>query len=592
MFLVLALSFRKSLNIKVAEATAPTPAWWVDNNGSFSQYDTYQFNNGRTHQGTFYSGYGTDSNIISTNSSYDGVAAIGPTGTIGGNIDTFFTTDANATDELEWQCPELVKRFLYLEYGTRSIVANGSQVVENYTSPSTGYPSVYRKVPNDGSAQIYPKAGDVLSYGPTNNTGHTALVQSVTSPSNGGATVQLIEQNASSTGITNQDFSNWQFQNGIDNNPSNTNTVSAWLTPRTWSNVSGPSVTGSNYLQAVTSTSSSDVWTVGYNYNSVFRPLASHWNGSSWGSNAISSSSEEFLYGVSAISSSNILAVGSNADTGHTVAYHYDGSSWSSPIPSDNPGSSPTLTAVASDSSGDAWAVGQTYSSGTIHIVIEKYEGASTGFQNWTLTGSDSAHTTVIGNLSSTTNNELNAVTVYSSTDAWAVGFYYDNSGHQQPLTYHWDGSSWTNETASSPTGSVGTQLSGVTEVSASDVWAVGSAYNSSGTALHTYIINWDGSQWNIVSSASPTSDDALYAISAINDHEIYAVGITRPSSLFNPLVLRYNGNQWQQETVPTAGSSIPNYLYGVSVTSSGTDAGEAWAVGYYGSSALTDQLY
>ena len=80
MFLVLALSFRKSLNIKVAEATAPTPAWWVDNNGSFSQYDTYQFNNGRTHQGTFYSGYGTDSNIISTNSSYDGVGLLGQQG--------------------------------------------------------------------------------------------------------------------------------------------------------------------------------------------------------------------------------------------------------------------------------------------------------------------------------------------------------------------------------------------------------------------------------------------------------------------------------------------------------------------------------
>ncbi|HYT44658.1 MAG TPA: hypothetical protein VEP90_20170, partial [Methylomirabilota bacterium] len=70
--LVVALFFRSSLNIRVAEATAPTPAWWVDNNGSFSQYDTYQFNNGRTHQLTPYPGYGTDSNIISTSASYDG----------------------------------------------------------------------------------------------------------------------------------------------------------------------------------------------------------------------------------------------------------------------------------------------------------------------------------------------------------------------------------------------------------------------------------------------------------------------------------------------------------------------------------------
>src|SRR5947207_15543674 len=109
----LALSFRAS-NIKVAEATASSPAWWVDNNGSFSQYDTYQFNHGRTHMLTPYPGYGAGSNIISTNASYDGVAAIGPTGTTGGSIDTFFTSDASASDELEWQCVELVKRFLFM----------------------------------------------------------------------------------------------------------------------------------------------------------------------------------------------------------------------------------------------------------------------------------------------------------------------------------------------------------------------------------------------------------------------------------------------------------------------------------------------
>ncbi len=70
-----------SFNIKQAEAAAPTPAWWLDNSNNFSQYDTYQFNNGRYHDpGTgsqIYAGYGTDSNILSTNASYDGVAAMG-----------------------------------------------------------------------------------------------------------------------------------------------------------------------------------------------------------------------------------------------------------------------------------------------------------------------------------------------------------------------------------------------------------------------------------------------------------------------------------------------------------------------------------
>jgi CHAP domain/Kelch motif len=249
LFLVLALSLKTSLNIKVAEATAPNPSWWVDNNGSFSQYDTYQFNHGRTHMLTPYPGYGAGSNIISTNASYDGVAAIGPTGTTGGTIDTFFTSDASASDELEWQCVELVKRFLFTEYGTISQPANGYQVVDTYAN---AFPNMYKKVTNDSTNttnQIYPKPGDILSYNqqPIPSTspvqydnGHTALVQSVTNKSGGSATVQLIEQNASGTGITNQTFSNWQFQNGIDDSASDGHTVSGWLTTTaahlTWTN--------------------------------------------------------------------------------------------------------------------------------------------------------------------------------------------------------------------------------------------------------------------------------------------------------------------------------------------------------------------
>ncbi len=255
LFLVLTLFSKTSLHIKVAEATAPNPYWWVDNSTppNFSQYDTYQFKNGRWHNpGTglqFYSGSGTDSAIISTNASYDGVAAIGPTGTIGDTIETFFTSDTSASDELEWQCVELVKRFLFMEYGTRSQPANGYQVVDTYANT---FPTMYKKVTNDSTNttnQIYPKPGDILSYiqQPIPSTspvqydnGHTALVKSVTNQSGGSATVQLIEQNASSTGITNQTFSNWQFQNGIDDSASDGHTVSGWLTTTaahlTWTN--------------------------------------------------------------------------------------------------------------------------------------------------------------------------------------------------------------------------------------------------------------------------------------------------------------------------------------------------------------------
>jgi len=339
-----------------------------------------------------------------------------------------------------------------------------------------------------------------------------------------------------------------------------------------------------NQLSAITSTSTSDAWGIGYSYGSSgdAEPLATHWNGSTWGSNAISGNAGDYLLGVNAISSSNVLAVGykvtNNTNVG-TVALQYNGTSWSS-IPSDSPGTGPTLAfhAVGSDSSGDAWAVGEAQGGSNISILIEKYVNSSTGFQNWTLTGSDSAHTAVIGNLSGTTQNRLFAVTVNSSTDAWAVGSYYDSNNHEQPLTYHWNGTSWTNVTAPLPSGSSGATLRGVTEVSASNVWAVGTTSD-----YKTYIIHYDGSSWSVVSSPNPGTSNDLFAISAASANEVYAVGEYATSSTHaTPLILKYDGTQWQQETAPSEGSGLSSFggtdFHGVTVPASG----EAFAVGYF----------
>src|SRR5437867_4305584 len=88
--------------MRVAHATAapiilPNPWWWVDNTGAFSQYDSYQYNLGRTHNGSFYAGAGVNSYILSTGAVFQGVAAIGPRPGYGGtDVNEFFTTDAQA----------------------------------------------------------------------------------------------------------------------------------------------------------------------------------------------------------------------------------------------------------------------------------------------------------------------------------------------------------------------------------------------------------------------------------------------------------------------------------------------------------------
>ncbi len=147
-------------------------------------------------------------------------------------------------------------------------------------------------------------------------------------------------------------------------------------------------------------------------------------------------------------------------------------------------------------------------------------------------------------------------------------------------MTYHWDGTSWTNVTAPLPSGSSGATLRGVTEVSASNVWAVGTTSD-----YKTYIIHYDGSSWSIVSSPSPSYVPSLSAVSAVSANEVYAVGryASSPSSPIQiPLVLKYDGTQWQQETAPSEGSGLSSYSGSILQGVTAPAPGEAFAVGYF----------
>src|SRR5262245_27260489 len=72
-------------------------------------------------------------------------------------------------------------------------------------------------------------------------------------------------------------------------------------------------------------------------------------------------------------------------------------------------------------------------------------------------------------------NNELNAVTIFSPCDVWAVGSEGGTSGQaaEPSLVEHWDGSAWTVVPSPNP-GTGFNELLSVRGVSAHDIWAVG----------------------------------------------------------------------------------------------------------------------
>jgi hypothetical protein len=167
----------------------------------------------------------------------------------------------------------------------------------------------------------------------------------------------------------------------------------------------------------------------------------------------------------------------------------------------------------------------------------------------------------------------LNGVSAVSASDAWAVGT--DGSGHG--LIVHWNGSTW--KQVPSPNNGGVDILSAVAATSASDAWAVGGESTSSDPSGVTLIVHWNGSAWKQVPSPSPNSPngDTLTGVAATSATNAWAVGESNLNGRPQPLILHWNGTAWKQVPSPNP-PGFANSLNGVAATS----ASNAWAAGSY----------
>jgi hypothetical protein len=180
-------------------------------------------------------------------------------------------------------------------------------------------------------------------------------------------------------------------------------------------------------------------------------------------------------------------------------------------------------------------------------------------------------------NLSSNDNN-LAAVSAGGANNVWAVGDYYtqNNPNIFRNLALHWNGTTWT---AMAPP-NVGTQENTLFSVSAlpsGQAWAAG-YYANAQFKIRTLIEHWNGHSWSVVPTPDPAAGrDVLFAVSAVNDHDVWAVG-GRQDSLngrFATLIEHWDGHSWSVVPSPNPGPN-GNELFGV--TSHGP--GAVWAVG------------
>src|SRR6266568_2597255 len=123
--------------------------------------------------------------------------------------------------------------------------------------------------------------------------------------------------------------------------------------------------------------------------------------------------------------------------------------------------------------------------------------------------------------------SRLAGVATVATDNAWAVGSYFDSSDSTtKTLIQHWDGSIWSTITSPNQSSATNNSLHGITAISSSNIWAVGSYQSSTDNQDHVLIEHYDGTSWSIVSGGGITNESSsvLSGITTISSSNIWAV--------------------------------------------------------------------
>jgi len=256
-----------------------------------------------------------------------------------------------------------------------------------------------------------------------------------------------------------------------------------------WTVVKSPSPNSFDVdLYSVAAASANDIWAVGYyaTSNTTTSIVIEHYDGISWKivHNPSPGSAYNDLRSVTAVSSGNIWAVGIYNNIGtpydtppQTLIEHYDGTSWKI-FASPSPGSANNqLYGVTAVSASNIWAVGmQIASNGPSQSLVEHFNGTS-----WTVVPSPNSG--LAGSYSA-----LSGIVAVSANNIWAVGNVGiissgagvpadspSNATTQEPtLIEHYNGKSWQIVSSPSPGANANVLEAAARVPGTTQVWTVG----------------------------------------------------------------------------------------------------------------------
>ncbi|MGC8460842.1 MAG: hypothetical protein ACP5OR_03220 [Candidatus Dormibacteria bacterium] len=325
----------------------------------------------------------------------------------------------------------------------------------------------------------------------------------------------------------------------------------------------------SSTLNAIGAWSEHDIWAVGWIENSSSKEtLVLHYDGRSWqrvSSPNLPGQQDNALIGLTVINPADIWAVGyavAVTNAEQPLVEHYNGHSWSIvPTPSTNAQQNSRLLGVTSIAANNIWAVGYYTNDQSVYQTLIEHYDGSV----WSIVPSPDTGANV--------SNELTSISAVSASNIWAVGYENNiNTGENDPISLSWNGSVWSMIAIPTPDPTQPAQLNAVVALHANDVWAVGVATNAQSLGNQSLIEHWGGNGWGIVTNNLGIAEQ---------DNAVYAATSLGQSNLATSQVL----SQLNKNDVPALGSDT-------TVVCVGSTGGSALAAQWNGSSfALYPQL-
>jgi hypothetical protein len=260
----------------------------------------------------------------------------------------------------------------------------------------------------------------------------------------------------------------------------------------------------------------------------------------------------------SCVSETTCFAVGqyvNSASLPKPYALRREGTTWTlyDPLPLPAGVSEAWLTDISCNSSSDCTAVGYDRpEAGQIRTYIVHWNGSG-----WSLQTSP--------NVAGAPTNFLKGVSCTSSTACTAVGYADPVTPFTYaPLVERWNGTSWSIESSSLPSGATSGKLNGVSCAGASDCFAVGTASSVA------YAIRWKEGTWTTLNGPLPAvaSLSNFEDVSCTASTTCFAVGTYDTSAHGKALAAAWDGSGWTVGYVPNPGSTT-NSISGIDCLSS-----------------------